>query len=270
LVFSALLLAWCAVDIRADKIPFSIGDTIGNPKAIPIALSVLVIYCGIKFIIEWLQDNDARRKQRAAQTDFWLCHWIGVFSIILYIFYQETARAFAQITDPYLDYRYFVPVLIGSIIFFWIVFSVIGKTSDYQKSPVLYWSSRGLVVLLLSPIVLFSTLGPDIIRVQKAVEREQRDNGIPRGYSLPEPHNLADSLPKQQTVPDSHAQKSDEILRSKMETPEERGANYNRNAIGLLYRCSGWKVIVVSPEETRTRSVCKNYLNGKERTDLNQ
>ena len=182
LTFSALLLAWAAIDIRVETIDYL--KFIGNAKAIPVVLSVLVAYSGIKLTIEWLQSNDGRRKTRPSQLDFWLSHWVGVFSIILYLLFQETARAFGHIDKLKFTFENFIPVLLGGTIAFWLVFVVLNKTSDYIKSPIQYWVSRFVVVLLLSPVVLFSTLGPDIESVQRRLSQLERYEEYKREESL--------------------------------------------------------------------------------------
>ena len=121
LLFSSLLVAWSVVEVRPEGIPY-LGAVIGNAKAIPVILFVLVIYSGTKLVIEWLESSPARQKRRPARIDFWLSHWIGTFSLILYAAYQEAARNFALVQSIAYDFGSLTFWLLVSAAFFFLIF----------------------------------------------------------------------------------------------------------------------------------------------------
>jgi hypothetical protein len=84
---SATFLAWAliGIDITVDPIE-NFHLKFKSPDGVPWGLSILVLYCGTRFTIEWYQADPGRRRLPASRADFRLAHAIGALSLIVYAF----------------------------------------------------------------------------------------------------------------------------------------------------------------------------------------
>lgn len=81
---SGLLASWELIGISLDM-KGKWGIEFQSPKAIPLILVILVLYCGYKVIIEWLQCDRERRGHPAAKLDYVIAHVIGFGAITILV-----------------------------------------------------------------------------------------------------------------------------------------------------------------------------------------
>jgi hypothetical protein len=112
--FSALLIAWQNFGSAIFKaILPNVKIDIGNYPAIPIVLFILVLYYGIRTVIEWSQSACDRRKEKASIVDHTLAHFIGTIAAI--IFFVDIFLNNCNIEGKLLDtpFEIIIPILFG-------------------------------------------------------------------------------------------------------------------------------------------------------------
>jgi hypothetical protein len=111
-LFSAILLFWEYVGIQLHQgtaateaeLPFKTKITILNPEAIPVVLSLAVIYFLVRFFIELYQCDETLRAARPARIDKWLSLGISAAALIVFAVQNATKYRLAELisTEVYL------------------------------------------------------------------------------------------------------------------------------------------------------------------------
>lgn len=95
--FSALLLGWELVGIDVSTAPLqNVNIVLKSPQALPWVLIALVIYFGFRYLVEWMQSSEQRRKRFISRLDFFVAHGIAGLAVALY-FYQTISKV--QLAD---------------------------------------------------------------------------------------------------------------------------------------------------------------------------
>jgi hypothetical protein len=78
----AILLAWALIGIEIKKQPLHDVDiSFQSPEVAPSVLMLLILYFGIRTVIEWFQSDRRRRKSLASRIDVGLAYLIGALAL---------------------------------------------------------------------------------------------------------------------------------------------------------------------------------------------
>lgn len=79
---SALLASWQLIGIELNT-KEKWGVELKSPNAVPFVLLAMIIYFGYRLTVEWMQCDEERRSNRAANVDFVVAHTIAGLALLI-------------------------------------------------------------------------------------------------------------------------------------------------------------------------------------------
>ena len=185
-LFSGILLIWEFMGIRltnlentqeASKVTVLSNELVVNaPNGAPVALILLIVYFGMRLVVEWHQSNALRRGMLASRADLWGSHFIAILAISVFT-YQNIAnqyifeRSDTDFTSLLVGFFFTFIGMSSSLIsrFKWLP----GRTfrSDLKHYPtsmkiaLLIIFILAVILLILSIPILIDALKNDTIRI---------------------------------------------------------------------------------------------------------
>ncbi len=152
---SGLLASWELIGITLDT-KDKWGIDLKSPRAVPLILFTLVFYSGYKMIIEWLQCDAERRRNKVAKLDYGIAHSIALAAIGISVV-QYLAKI--QIVDL-LGRPFYTPeqrVSVEQILFLGIVVFVGVSVGGIRAWKNFGWIKR-IVTIVSVPLSLYLVL----------------------------------------------------------------------------------------------------------------
>jgi hypothetical protein len=156
---AALLASWQLIGITIET-KEKWGLELKSPNAVPLILFALLFYFGFKITIEWLQCDDARRRNPAALLDFRVAHGIATvaisISIVQFVLQRQLLDIMGRHFPLWARQSSSVGLLVGalcSILFGRLWSTLKGKRHRQTASPIRPLPTLVMLALTLAAII---------------------------------------------------------------------------------------------------------------------
>ena len=109
---AAVLASWELIGINLNT-KEKWGIEFVSPKAVPLILFTLLVYCAYKTVIEWNLEDDPKPKSRRARIDYWVAHAIAASAVLIGVVQAMLKVRVADVVTGYMAMLYFMAFIIG-------------------------------------------------------------------------------------------------------------------------------------------------------------